>query len=97
MRCLWTGDLWKPGDLFRSNVPYPRVTVSSWRLRAGNSEPVSSKNLTPASEGLGVQKTMDYTLEISSKTQNASKLTSCHQEPSGRRSPCLPQSLLLLP
>lgn len=56
MRCLWIVDLWKPGDLFRSNVPYPRVTVNSWRLRAGKSEAVSSKNLTPASEGLSIQK-----------------------------------------
>lgn len=55
MRCLWIVDLWKPGDLFRSNVPYPRVTVNSWRLRAGKSEAVSSKKLTPASEGLGVK------------------------------------------
>lgn len=55
MRCLWVVDLWKPGDLFRSNVPYPSVTVNSWRLRAGKSEAVSSGSLTPASGGFRIR------------------------------------------
>lgn len=83
-RCLWIVDLWKPGDLFRSNVPYPRVTVSSWRLRAGNSEAVSSKNLTPASEDLGVQKTNG--LNLRNKLQNTKRKQT--YEPSRRRWPC---------
>lgn len=55
MRCLWVVDLWKPGDLFRSNVPYPSVTVNSWRLRAGKSEAASSGSLTPASGGFRIR------------------------------------------